>query len=611
MAYSKRSYKSSGRSFSKGGSYAKPTRPSAIVLKVGVECRSPQQQVICQELASGAGNIAVPSVAGSGKTELILHAISDYYQAFPQHTVLFLAFQKKIGDALLSRVPPSVGDVRTVHGVGFGFPARDSKNSQAHRAYSIMGDPAWGQGRRLEVVGDTHSGGAKAPEHLDAFFESRVGAGDDAKSKRRRQQDVMGLETALSLCKTTLTGIVPVYEGEQGHEKLVRLERDPAGVVSLIDKYAVEFSDELSADKAAEHIMAALEWNLNGPGTIVREYKGKREEKKALTFGDMLWLPLVKGWELPRYDLVCVDEAQDLSPARILLAVLSIKAGGRALVVGDEFQSIFGFAGADCDALPKLISRLDAKILPLTYTYRCPRAVVEFVRTAVDAAYPIEATPTAKDGTVDEADAKSVAGEAKIGDAIISRTNAPLVRFFFQLAKAGTPVNFLGREIGGQIAWRLRLWQRDAMNAGIPWTVRALLESSGAYYSAREERINPKNRQALEAVADERETIKALCEGLSADADASEVENRVKRLFGENENDTKSVLLASTHRFKGGERERVFLLWETYKFAGDTGGEHESNEMRQERNLAIVGATRSLDRLTLVTGLNQRSEGEG
>jgi superfamily I DNA/RNA helicase len=149
------------------------------------------------------------------------------------------------------------------------------------------------------------------------------------------------------------------------------------------------------------------------------------------------------------------------------------------------------------------------------------------------------------------------------------------------------------------------------MNAGIPWTVRALLESSGAYYSAREERINPKNRQALEAVADERETIKALCEGLSADADASEVENRVKRLFGENENDTKSVLLASTHRFKGGERERVFLLWETYKFAGDTGGEHESNEMRQERNLAIVGATRSLDRLTLVTGLNQRSEGEG
>ena len=46
------------------------------------------------------------------------------------------------------------------------------------------------------------------------------------------------------------------------------------------------------------------------------------------------------------------------------------------MVVGDDRQAIMGFAGASANALDELIEELQAEVLPLTMTWRCPMAVV-------------------------------------------------------------------------------------------------------------------------------------------------------------------------------------------------------------------------------------------
>src|SRR5207248_1814934 len=108
-----------------------------------------------------------------------------------------------------------------------------------------------------------------------------------------------------------------------------------------------------------------------------------RERTGVITFSDMLFLPLVHGWASGRWDLVVVDECQDMNAAQLALAGRCLVPGGRIAVVGDDRQAIYGFRGADSSSLDRLLEAYDAKELPLTITYRCPKRVVEVARLLV------------------------------------------------------------------------------------------------------------------------------------------------------------------------------------------------------------------------------------
>jgi superfamily I DNA/RNA helicase len=92
-----------------------------------------------------------------------------------------------------------------------------------------------------------------------------------------------------------------------------------------------------------------------------------------------------------------------------------------------------------------------------------------------------------------------------------------------------------------------------------------------------------------------------LCEDLSvplnSEAAVKEVLARISSIFAEDEDPTKGegkncVTLSSTHKFKGLERERACLLWDTYR-PGD--GD-------EERNLSYVACTRAKTHLVYVKG---------
>ena len=82
-------------------------------------------------------------------------------------------------------------------------------------------------------------------------------------------------------------------------------------------------------------------------------------------------------------DVIFVDEAQDISRARFALVRKFVAPGGYLHIIGDDRQAIYGFSGADTNAMNNMIEALGAEVFPLTVTFRCPKKVVALAQTIV------------------------------------------------------------------------------------------------------------------------------------------------------------------------------------------------------------------------------------
>lgn len=111
-------------------------------------------------------------------------------------------------------------------------------------------------------------------------------------------------------------------------------------------------------------------------------WEEKLKRDKCIDFEDMLNLAgdcLEQGkWSSP-FSLVMVDEFQDVSHARARLVAGLINKPGRCMfAVGDDWQSINRFAGADLGVMTQFEERFgSANILKLETTFRCPQSLCD------------------------------------------------------------------------------------------------------------------------------------------------------------------------------------------------------------------------------------------
>jgi len=102
----------------------------------------------------------------------------------------------------------------------------------------------------------------------------------------------------------------------------------------------------------------------------------------AIDFEDMLNQAAAyveQGHYLPPYELVMADEFQDASRARARLCRALVQAPGRHLfAVGDDWQSINRFAGADVSVMTGFVAWFgQGQVLQLQQTFRCPQALCD------------------------------------------------------------------------------------------------------------------------------------------------------------------------------------------------------------------------------------------
>jgi superfamily I DNA/RNA helicase len=119
-----------------------------------------------------------------------------------------------------------------------------------------------------------------------------------------------------------------------------------------------------------EHNSKEIKWHiLKNISDNLKEYK---KVKKKLDFNDMINQLLLKD-DLPKFKVIFIDEAQDLSPLQWKLFDKLKNYADDIYLAGDDDQAIFAWAGADVD---RFINE-PAKEKVLKYSKRISKAVQE------------------------------------------------------------------------------------------------------------------------------------------------------------------------------------------------------------------------------------------
>jgi len=332
---------------------------------------------------------------------------------------------------------------------------------------------------------------------------------------------------------------------------------------------------------------------------VLRRSNIQAEKDAIIDFDDMVYLPL--HWNLrmgPRggFQWVLVDEAQDTNPTRREFAKRLMAPGGRFIAVGDPHQAIYGFSGADNDALDQIARDFNAKPLPLTITYRCPKAVVKVAQEFVQ---HIQAGDTAPEGLfVEELEFGKIVEELQPGDAVLSRYNKYLVGLCFRLIREGKPAKIEGRAIGEGLINLTRKWKVKKLET--------LAERIGQWKEREMRKALAKdNETKAQEVEDRAETLFVLITRAQEQGivDADGLRAMIAGLFADNvADDRRMIVLCSCHKSKGLEWNRVFVLG-LYELMGRE--QNQPWQTQQERNLCYVAITRAMDTLVNVTGVRE------
>jgi DNA helicase-2/ATP-dependent DNA helicase PcrA len=296
-------------------------------------------------------------------------------------------------------------------------------------------------------------------------------------------------------------------------------------------------------------------------------------DTRTCDFDDMIWLAVRHNVRVPTFDFVFVDETQDLNAAQIELAFRAVKRDGRAFAVGDDRQAIYAFRGADEHAVDRVTHKLAARVLPLSITYRCGKAIVALAQAIVP---DYEAAPSAPDGLVRQVTDATMRTEATPGDFVISRKNAPLIGLCLGFLAQGKPATIAGRDIGAGLL--------ALVNKSKATTIPALLAFVDAWEKAEIDRLTARKRDT-QVATDKAECITALTEGAST---VAEVKARIEALFSDKD-DSKRIVCTTTHKAKGLERDRVWVLADTF-----------STTSTEEDNLWYVAITRAKTELCIL-----------
>jgi DNA helicase-2/ATP-dependent DNA helicase PcrA len=489
---------------------------------------SPQQIAVFDFVEKGKGNAIVEAVAGAGKTTTIVEATKRM-----NGRVFLGAYNKKMGDELKERVR-GMKDIYAATFHSFGFNAL-----------------RFAFGKRFQLKVERNK--------VAAIIAVRA----------ENDPDITPYATAIA--KTVSMA------KQRGFGPLVSVEDDNAWA-EMCSKF--DLDSDLPEECTTEQLVAYSKWALSQSNANL----------DVIDFDDMVYLPLQKNLRTLTHEWVLIDEAQDTNPTRRALARKMLTPSGRLIAVGDPMQAIFGFTGADNDSLDQIAAQFKAIRLPLTITYRCPKAVVRHAQTWVS---HIQSGDSAPEGAVLNQSYDDMMSSAVAGDAILCRVNKPLVAACFAFIRAGKGAKIEGREVGDALVKLATKWRIK--------TIDVLRDRLDSYLSKQSAKfIAKKQEDKADRLTDQVETLFAIIDRAESQQmrTITELVTVIESLFADDVSSKGLIVLSSVHKSKGLEWNKVYLLGrESYmpsKFA------KQDWQKDQERNLIYVAVTRAQSTLVEV-----------
>ena len=502
---------------------------------------------------SNPSHIVIKAMAGTGKTSTMLDFLnltfnSKYKTKFeptPQqklifaeiskaNKVCFCAFNKAIAEELKSKVPSNV-EAKTLHALGMGI-------LRNHMKIKVNADQT-------------------------AFYVKEIMG---YKTEDRMNRDDFSTMTKVKKVVGLLKGYL--------------LDASEKNISYLVSQFGIDLGEDSASIKAML--------------TKICEITPKVMEKcddvsgglKYIDFDDMIYLPAKLGLTTKMFDLLIVDEAQDLNPAQHQIAA---SCANRVVLIGDDRQAIYGFRGSDSDSINNCVKLLSGEVkeLKLTTTWRCPKSHVEDIKNRVAGLEDFTAAPNAIKGEIHDINESEMIQHLSGKSLVMCRTNAPLCMLAFDLIRLKKPVRIQGREFGGQLVTLAK--KMDTGDDQID-TLCARLDD---FENAEIKRISAANQFSSESqiqmVQDKCSCIRVLSEGMTS---ISELVKTIQSLFDDTRKKDQ-VLLSSIHRAKGLEADDIFIIKPQLMphSMAKLAWEHE-----QEQNLIYVAHTRGLKRKFMV-----------
>ena len=395
----------------------------------------------------------------------------------------------------------------------------------------------------------------------------------------------------------------PLY-GKSQWRKTLNLASKLSGLIKnyLIDYRAPNFAEEV--ERIADH--HGLEFTNQGtfseaglsnqPANLQRAIELLPDAldqciaraSVSYDFNDMLWLPVVMNLPFDQYDMVISDETQDLNCVQHQM-VLRASSTGRAVVVGDRHQSIYGFRGASTESMEILTETLrntprGVTELPLTITRRCPKIHVQMAQNLFPEIQALEDAPI---GEIQTVKSDAAADFMKLGDLVLCRINKQLVTTAYKLIRRGVRPSIKGRDIGKGL---ISLLDSLLKSAGPDPNSKTLVESLSRYRFEQESKLLPLGDKAQGRINALHDKCDCLQEFITNSVSVVEMRERITSLFSDDEKSSTCVTLGTIHRTKGLESERVFILApELIPFPGAK----KAWEYQQEVNCAWIAITRA------------------
>ena len=297
----------------------------------------------------------------------------------------------------------------------------------------------------------------------------------------------------------------------------------------------------------------------------------------------------------PKYDVVFVDEAQDLSPIQWKMYDILKKNSKHVILAGDDDQAIYGWAGADV----KRFQDEPAKDIILPQSYRVPDTIQKIADQILDRIpdnrrIKKQWAPRPESGTVNHITSIEDAPLHKGDWLILARTNDKLIKLKPLLKDMA--IYF---EIKGRKSYKTRLY--TAIKNYTRWTngdklslseCKDLLEFLEEDINITEERMYDLFEWGYPRTAEWYEVFKT-------DPEESLYIREMLRLKEELSKPAR-VKLSTIHAAKGGEATNVLIILDNTKKIRDA-VDKSDDKHDEEHRVWYVGVTRTKQNLYIMT----------
>jgi DNA helicase-2/ATP-dependent DNA helicase PcrA len=302
------------------------------------------------------------------------------------------------------------------------------------------------------------------------------------------------------------------------------------------------------------------------------------ENTKVIDFDDMVRFPAIYDWVKPDSDWFISDETQDNTPIRTHIMNELMKMGCQVGGVGDDRQSIMGFAGADCDSMQHIIE-LGLKLMPLTINFRCGKNIIKEAQKIVP---DIQAWENSPDGKIhyDTSKEGNIIKLLKSGDAVLARRNNEILPICFQLIKEGKKATIQGKDFATQIKGLIKSFKADDIQ-DFNDKIHAWYDKQVKFRGEDENSMSAEKFGVLKYFADNAITM-------------ADIDKKIDGIFSDEASEYK---LSTAHRAKGLEWDNVFIMNNAnFKITR----QKTTWGYRQEENLHYVAVTRAKKELTFL-----------